>query len=290
MSPQAARAAARIEPLGVVDHLVAAAIGGVEFEHCEFRIVARRDSFVSKIAPDFEHALEAADEQALQMQLLGDAQKQIARQSVMMGGKRLRRRAAGDGLQNRRFHFEVAVRAQLLAQGAQNPAALLQHGAGVFVAHQREIGAAEALFDIGQAVKLFGRRAQRFGEQPRLVGAQRQLSNAGFEDRAARANNVAQIPFFAARERFRAQRIGAQVKLDSLVAVLERDENRLALIAPQRDSAGGFFRRRIFLQCLRAIGRRKRSNDRACGRVENRWGRRRRRAQSRQFFAPRGDW
>ena len=63
-----------------------------------------------KLRFNFEDFVEAADEQALQIKLRRDAQVKIEPERLVMGPERLGRRAAGDGLQHRRFHFEKAAR------------------------------------------------------------------------------------------------------------------------------------------------------------------------------------
>jgi hypothetical protein len=51
-------------------------------------------------APQLEHALEAADDHALEVQLGGDAQREGAAEGVMVRHKRPRVGAAGDGLEH----------------------------------------------------------------------------------------------------------------------------------------------------------------------------------------------
>jgi hypothetical protein len=62
---------------GEIDQVAVVGIGRVELEHGELGVVARRQALVAEIAVDLEHALEAADHQALQVQLRRDAQEQV---------------------------------------------------------------------------------------------------------------------------------------------------------------------------------------------------------------------
>ena len=80
-------------------------VGPVAFEHGELRIVPARDAFVAEVAVHFEDLVEPADEQSFQVKLRRDAQIEIDPERLVMRAKRLRRRAARDGLQHRRFHF-----------------------------------------------------------------------------------------------------------------------------------------------------------------------------------------
>jgi hypothetical protein len=59
--------------------------------------VTDRHAFVAEVAVDLEHAVEAADDQALQVQLRRDAQEHLHVQRIVVGDERLGRRAAGDG-------------------------------------------------------------------------------------------------------------------------------------------------------------------------------------------------
>ena len=67
-------------------------------------------AFVAENAADLEHALEAANQAALQMQLSSNAQVAFLVKRVEVRDERLGRSAALNGLQNRRFNFHVAVR------------------------------------------------------------------------------------------------------------------------------------------------------------------------------------
>ena len=62
-----------------------------------------------KVPVHFEDLVEPADEQPLQIKLRRDAQVKIDPERLVMGPERFRRRAAGDGLQHRRFHFKEAA-------------------------------------------------------------------------------------------------------------------------------------------------------------------------------------
>ena len=80
-------------------------VGPIAFEHGELRIVPARDAFVAEVAVHLENLVETADEQSLQIKLRRDPQKEIDPERLVMGAERLRRRAACDRLQHRRFHF-----------------------------------------------------------------------------------------------------------------------------------------------------------------------------------------
>ena len=72
-------------------------------------LCADRDAFVAEVAVDLEHALEAADDQALQVQLRRDAQEHLHVERVVVRDERLGRGAARDRVQHRRLDFHEAV-------------------------------------------------------------------------------------------------------------------------------------------------------------------------------------
>ena len=71
-----------------------------------------------KTAADLEHLLEAADHEALQVQLGRDAQVEVGVERVVVGDEGPGRGAAGDGVQHRRLDLDEALRPQALAQAA----------------------------------------------------------------------------------------------------------------------------------------------------------------------------
>src|SRR6185437_6594064 len=95
------------------------------------RVVARREPFISKDATDLIHALEALDQEALEVQLEGDPQKKVAAQRVVVCQKRTRVTAPWNLLQHRSLDVdetalvqETANRGDDLAPGPKNGAHL----------------------------------------------------------------------------------------------------------------------------------------------------------------------
>ena len=106
--------------LGQVHQLAVVGVRAVEFQHGEFGVVFCADAFVAEVAVDFKHALEAADNQAFEIQLRRDAQEQRHVQRVVVGGERPRQRAAGNGVEHRRLDFQKTARGHELAQVAND--------------------------------------------------------------------------------------------------------------------------------------------------------------------------
>ena len=107
--------------LGHVHQLAVLAVGLVELEHRELGVVLRRDPFVPEVAVDLVDALDAADRQALQVELGRDAQEELHVERVVVRHERPRQRAAGDRLHHRRLDLEVAARVEEAADAGRAP-------------------------------------------------------------------------------------------------------------------------------------------------------------------------
>jgi hypothetical protein len=75
--------------LGEVHQVLVVPVGRVELHHGELGVVAHRDAFVAEVAVDLEHALKAAHQQALEVQLGRDAQEHLLLQRVVVRDERL---------------------------------------------------------------------------------------------------------------------------------------------------------------------------------------------------------
>ena len=112
----------------------------------------------------------------------------------MVGDERPRQRAAVERLQHRRLDLEEAA----LVEEARGPRATSRRAqdeqlARLLVGEQVELAVAVARLDVGEAVVLVGRRAQRLRQQRPAVDAQRQLAAARAEGRALDADQVAEV-------------------------------------------------------------------------------------------------
>jgi hypothetical protein len=71
--------------------------------------VPHRDALVAETPVDLEHALEAAHQQALEVQLRRDAQVHLLVQRVVVRDERLGVGAARDRVEHGRLHLQEAV-------------------------------------------------------------------------------------------------------------------------------------------------------------------------------------
>src|ERR1043166_7780059 len=125
-----------------IGHFLEIGVGPVGFEHGELRVVFSCNSFVAKVAIDFENLVEAADEEPFQIQLRRDPQIKIESERLVMRAEWLRRRAAGDRLQHRRFNFQKTAIFEEAARLAHDGDALGKNFAGPLVRDQIEIALA----------------------------------------------------------------------------------------------------------------------------------------------------
>jgi len=79
-------------------HLVNRPVRRVQLEHRELGIVGRVDPFVAEDPADLVDALDPADDQPLEVQLGGDAQRHVDVERVDVRDKRARRGAAGESV------------------------------------------------------------------------------------------------------------------------------------------------------------------------------------------------
>ena len=187
--PTADLATKRHHLLGHLHQILIVAVRLIELEHRELRVVPRRDAFVAEIAVDLVNALEAADDQPLQIQLGGDPQIQIDVERVVMRPERTRHRAARNRLHHRRLDLEVAARIEELAQRREHLAAHLEHLARLGIHDQIQIALAVANLDVRQPVPLLGQRHVALREELEARRPDRQLVRARAEQMAFDADD-----------------------------------------------------------------------------------------------------
>ena len=228
----------------------------VQLEHREFRVVLRRQALVAEVAVDLVDALEAADQQALQIQLGRDAQIHIQIERVVVRDERAGRRTARNRLHHRGLDFEKLERIEEIPQVTDDPRARAEHVAARFVDDQVDIAPPIAQLGVGEPVPLVGQRPQRLHQQAQAVHAHRQLARLGAEQHAARADDVADVP---ALERLvgRTERIVLQEQLQLPGAIGDLREARLAHQALEQHAAADAHPCRIcFEPLLRALAER----------------------------------
>ena len=107
--PMASRAVVDDERLGQLDDVGYVTERLVRLHHRELGIVRGVHALVAERAPDLEHTVEATDDQALEVELGGDAQVQRHVEGVVVGDERAGVGAAGLDVEDRRLHLDEAA-------------------------------------------------------------------------------------------------------------------------------------------------------------------------------------
>ena len=104
-SPYTATAASWMICWVRIAHRVVVAVGLVQLQRGELRVVLEVRALVAELLAHLEHLLHAADDQPLQVQLGGDPEVEIQVVRVDVGLERAGVGAAVDELQDRRLHL-----------------------------------------------------------------------------------------------------------------------------------------------------------------------------------------
>jgi hypothetical protein len=139
--------------------------------------VLERDPLVAEVLADLVHALEAADNQALQVQLVGDAEEQVAVERVMVGHERPGQGAAVERLQDRGLHLEEAALVEPAADRADDLGAQDEELPRLLVRQEIDLSVSVSGLDVLEPVELVGRRTQRLREQSPPCRPNTQLSS-----------------------------------------------------------------------------------------------------------------
>jgi hypothetical protein len=124
---------------------------------------------------DLVHAIEAADHETLEVELVGDAQVEGLVEGVVVGGERTGRGPTIDGLQDRGVHLEEAALIEERAQHGHDARARDGDAAGLGVREQVEVTLAVAGLHVLQTVPLLGQGAQTLGEHLHALGGHAEL-------------------------------------------------------------------------------------------------------------------
>src|SRR3954452_8504014 len=227
----------RVHHLLDAAHLVGVVrVGLVPLDHRELGVVLERHALVAEVLAELVDALEAADDEPLEVQLGRDAQVERAVELVVMRRERAGERAAVDRLQHRRLDLDEAVVVEVAAGGGDRLRARDEQRPRVLVGDEVELAVAEAGLRVLQPVELLGRRAQALGEHGEVLDAQAELAAARAEREPVDADQVAEVEVEQLRHALRAEHVGLRLELDAPRAVVEVEERHLALAAAGVDS------------------------------------------------------
>ena len=225
------------QALGPLHHAAVVGVGLVHLQRGELRVVPHVHPLVAEDAADFIHALHAAHNQALEVQFRRDAQVHVDVQRVVVGDERPRGRPAGDGVEDRGLHLDVAQAVQHGADGADDAAAADEGLLHLRVDNQVDVSLAVAQVGVLQAVELLRHGEQRLRQQADLPRMDGDFAPARLEHVPLHADDVADIPviFEVGVARF-PDLVDFQINLDAAGAVVQVHEAGLAHVAPAHDA------------------------------------------------------
>src|SRR4051812_15177967 len=229
------RAHALLEPahgVGVVG------VGLVPLDHRELGVVLGRQALVAEVLADLIHALEAAHDAALEIQLGRDPEIHVLVERLEVRHERAGQRAAVERLEHGGLDLDEAAGVEVAADRRDDPRAREEHLARLLVCHQVELAPAQPGLDVGEAVELLRRRPQRLGQHGEVLDAQGQLAALGPERHAVDADDVAEVEAEQQLHALLAELVDARLELDAPGAIDQIEERHLALAAARGEPPG----------------------------------------------------
>ena len=188
-------------------------------------------ALVAEDAADLEHALVAAHEQALEVQLGGNTQVVLLVERVEVRDERLGGGAALDGLQDGGLDLHVAVVLHVATERGDDGGALAEGLAHTLVHDEVDITLAIPGFLVGETVELLGQRTHGLGEQLRRARGDGELAALGAGHLAGRLDDIAEVELLQHLPGLLLHIVHAAEKLDIGGGVAHDDEHDLALAA-----------------------------------------------------------
>ena len=223
--------------LGDPHHRPVVAVGLVQLEHGEFRVVLPVDAFVAEVPADLVDALQAAHQQPLEVQLQRDPQLEVGIERVVMGRERLGQRPTGHGLQDRRLHLRVPAIVELAADRPQHGGARRDVLTGRRVGD--EVQVAPPLLEIGvlQAMPFLRERTERLRQHGERIHLERQLAPPRPNDVPGGADDIAEVDLLE-QPVARAERRLLAEELQVAGAIADHQERQLPVPPGQDDPSG----------------------------------------------------
>ena len=226
------------DTLGECLHALEVGEGTVGLHRSELGVVGKVHALVTEDAADLEHALKAADDAALEVQLGGDTQVALLIERVEVGNERLGRGTTLDGLQDGGLDLHVAVGLHKATEGGENLRTLTEGLANVVVGDQVDIALTIAGLLVGKTVELLGQRTNGLGKQGRALRGNGKLAALGAHDHAGHAQDIAQVEGLERIPGSLVHVVDAAEQLNLGSRIAHDDEHDLALTALGDHAAG----------------------------------------------------
>jgi len=166
-------------------------VGHVELADRELGVVREVDALVAEDAADLVHAVEAADDELLEVELGRDAHEEVEVERVVVRDEGLGRRAAGDLVHHGRLDLEEAEVVEELAHVVDDARALDEDVAALGVHDEVEVALAVALLLVLEAKVLLGELVQVGRQEDARRRRDRELVALGADRVARDAEDVA---------------------------------------------------------------------------------------------------
>ena len=187
--------------LGEIHHPLVVLVRHVQFHAGELRVVGLVHALVAEVLRELVHAREAAHDEALQVQLVRDAEIHVHVQRVVVRDERARGRAARDGLQDRGFHLQAAGLVEVAAHRGDDLRPLDEGLLHLRVHHEVHVPLAVAELRILEAVVHRavgigfhdGEDTEGLGQDGKLFRMDGKLARLGNEGETLDADDVADV-------------------------------------------------------------------------------------------------
>ena len=144
-------------------------VGLVPLEHRELGLVLVGDALVAEILADLVDLFEPADDEALEVELVGDAQVEVGVELVRMRDERLGERAAVARLEDRSLDLDEPARVEVATDRRDELAADEEVAPRLLVDEEVEVALAIASLRLHDTVVGVGQRPPDLGQKLELA-------------------------------------------------------------------------------------------------------------------------
>ena len=185
-----------------VHHPVVVLIRHVQFHLGKLRVVETVHTLVTEVLRELIHAIETADDQLFQVELISNTQIERHVKGVVVGLERTSRRTAVQRLQNRGLHFKVALFVQIVTHRVDQQCALDERIFDMRVHDEVDVALTVTLLRILESVidhtvLLFDdrQRAHRLAKDGKLLHVDADFACLRGEHETFHADNITDVQF-----------------------------------------------------------------------------------------------
>ena len=210
----------------------------VEFHQRELRIVPCVDTLVTEYTADLVDALEASDDQSLEVQLERDTELDVLVQRIIVSLERPGCGTAGVGHQHRCLDFHESPAVEEVTDLLDDLGSLDEGIFNLGINDQVQIPLAIAHVGIGEAVMLLGQHLDALAEQDDLGGVNGDLARPRPEEEALDAQDIADVILLECLVVVDADAVSGNIDLDVALKVCDVRERSLTHNALEHHTAG----------------------------------------------------